>query len=185
MPAGRQFPVGAQINAHAEAASPRAARLVFLYLGGARVTDVPDVDPAVVSSPRQVPAVLAQRDGPDLPRLARLPDLRMLVPLSRLFRDGPDLDAAVEPGARGHLPVARCANVMAAELVGPADRLGDGEGRIVRVVDVDFRGATGGEDGSLGCCDGEDVGDVRYKGRSAMRDNGIPSWATEQDVCEL
>lgn len=67
----------------------------------------------------------------------------MRAPLARLRVGAPDLDLAAEAGARGYLAILGGAEVVAAEGVGAADGLSEGEGWRGGVVDVDTRGAAG------------------------------------------
>lgn len=160
MSARREPAVTAEVDADAEAPCAAASRLVLLYLGGLGPADVPDVDASVKRGAGEEAPVLAERDGPDLARVGGLFDLCVQVPLARLFRHRPDLDLAAEAGARRYLAIPRGREVVAAQLVRAAYRLGDRVGLVGRVVNVNRGGAAGGEQGSGRGGQGEDIGYV-------------------------
>lgn len=140
-----ELAVAAQVHTHTKAPRVGAASLIFAnHLGRVLIQDIPHEDLAVPRRRREVLPALIERNRPHgriLGGLGR--HLGVRDPLARLRAGAPDLDLAAEAGARGYLAILGGAEVVAAEGVGAADGLDEGEGGRGGVVDVDARGAAG------------------------------------------
>lgn len=119
MTTGSKLSVSAEVDAHTKASRSCASSLILANFGLGFVGNIPDVDPAVIGGAGQVAAVFAQRQRPHLARLDGAASyLTRAAPFPGVCIERPNLDFASEPGAGGVSAISRCAEVVAAELVG-------------------------------------------------------------------